>query len=126
MRPVIDPLNSKFFEVLSNDSEQSIDEHMVKFKGSSVMKHYIKSKSIKCGFEFWFCCSSESGYLYQMDIYLERKQTPEFSLGFGDEVVLRLTKDLEQSFCTVYFLKILISFSESTLLRTLKIVSKQK
>ena len=29
MRPVIDYLNSKFSEVLSNDSEQSIDEHMV-------------------------------------------------------------------------------------------------
>ena len=29
MRPVIDHLNSKFYEVLSNDSEQSIDEHMV-------------------------------------------------------------------------------------------------
>ena len=28
----IDHLNSKFPEVLSNDSEQSIDEHMVKFK----------------------------------------------------------------------------------------------
>ena len=33
MRPVIDHLNSKFSEELSIDSEQSIDEHMVKFKG---------------------------------------------------------------------------------------------
>ena len=47
MRPVIDHLNSKFSEVLSNDSEQSIDEHMVKFKGRSGMKQYIKSKPIK-------------------------------------------------------------------------------
>ena len=38
MRPVIDHLNSKFSEVLLNDSEQSIDEHMVKFKGRSGMK----------------------------------------------------------------------------------------
>ena len=29
MRPVIDHLNSKFSQVLSNDSEQSIDEHIV-------------------------------------------------------------------------------------------------
>ena len=47
MRPVIDHLNSKVFEVLSNVSEQSIDEHMVKFKGRSGMKQYIKSKPIK-------------------------------------------------------------------------------
>ena len=47
MRPVIDHLNSKVFEVLSSVSEQSIDEHMVKFKGRSGMKQYIKSKPIK-------------------------------------------------------------------------------
>ena len=103
MKPVIDQLNSKFSEVLWNDSEQSIDEHMVKFKGRSGMKQYIKSKPIKWGFKFWFRCSSKSGYLYQMDIYLGRKQTPEFNLGLGEEVVLQLTKDLERSFCTVYF-----------------------
>ena len=81
MRPVRDHLNSKFSEVLSNDSKQSIDEHMVKFKCRSGMQQYIKSKPIKWGFKFWFCCSSKSGYLYQMDIYLGRKQTPEFNLG---------------------------------------------
>ena len=103
MGPVIDHINSEFFEVLSKDSEQSIDEHMVKFKGRSRMKQYMKSKPIKWGFKFWFCCSSKSGYLYQMDIYLGRKQTPEFNLGLGEEVVLQLMKDLERSFCTVYF-----------------------
>ena len=38
MRPVIDHLNLKFSEVLSKDSEENIDEHMVKFKGRSGMK----------------------------------------------------------------------------------------
>ena len=47
MRQVIDHLYSKFFAVLSNDSEQSIDEHMLKFKGRSRMKQYIKSKLLK-------------------------------------------------------------------------------
>ena len=32
--------------MVSNDSEQSIDEHMVKFKGRSGMKQYIKLKPI--------------------------------------------------------------------------------
>ena len=52
MRPVIDHLNSKFSEVLSNNSQQSIDEHIVKFKGRSGMKQYIKSKPVKWGFKF--------------------------------------------------------------------------
>ena len=103
MRPVRDHLNSKFSEVLSNDSKQSTDEHMVKFKCRSGMKQYIKSKPIKWSFKFWFCCSSKSGYLYQMDMSLGRKQTLEFNLGLGEEVVLQLTKELERSFCTVYF-----------------------
>ena len=38
---VIDHVNSEFFEVLSKDSEQSVNEHMVKFKGRSRMKQYI-------------------------------------------------------------------------------------
>ena len=83
MRPVIDHLNSKFSEVLSNDSEQSFDEHKVKFKSRSGLKQYIKSKPIKWDFKFWFRCSSKYGYLYQMDIYLGRKQTPEFNLSSG-------------------------------------------
>ena len=63
MRPVIHQPGCKFFEVLSNDIEQSIDEHMVKLKGRSGMKQYIKSKPIKWGFtiKFWFRCSSKSG-----------------------------------------------------------------
>ena len=51
MKPVIDHLKSKFSEVLSNDSEQSMDKHMVKFKGRSGMKQYIKSKQIQKGFK---------------------------------------------------------------------------
>ena len=54
MRPVIDHLNSKFSKVLSNNSEQSTDEHMMKFKGRSGMKQYIKSKPMKWGYKFWF------------------------------------------------------------------------
>ena len=102
MRRAIDHLNLKFSKVLSNDSEQRIDEHMLKLKGRYGLKQNIKSKPIKWGFKFWFCCLSKSVYLYQMNIYLGRKQTPEFNLGVWEEVVIQLTKDLEQSFCTIY------------------------
>ena len=47
IRQVVDHLNKKFGEVLSNNKEQSIDEHMVKFKGRSDVKQCIKSKPIK-------------------------------------------------------------------------------
>ena len=83
--PGIDPLIP---EILIS----SIDENMVKFKGRSGIKQYTTSKPVKWGFKFWFYCSSKSGYMYQIDIYLGRKQTPEFNLGLGKEVVLQLTK----------------------------------
>ena len=67
MIPVIDHLNSKFSEELSNDSEQSIDEHILKLKSRSGMKQYIKQKPTTRGFKFWLWCSSKSGYLNQMD-----------------------------------------------------------
>ena len=48
MKSVIDHLNLKFYEVLSNDSEQSIDEHMVKLnaikagKGQSQYRDHLR------------------------------------------------------------------------------------
>ena len=73
----------------------------MKLKERSGMKQYIKSKSIKWGFKFWFRCSSKTGYFYQKDIYLGKKQNTEFNLG--EEVVLQFPKDLHGSFCTVYY-----------------------
>ena len=62
-----------------------------------------KIKTNEWGFKLWFRCSSKSSYLYQMDIYLGRKQKPEFNLGLRKKVVVQLTKDLDRSFCTVHF-----------------------
>ena len=62
-----------------------------------------KIKTNEWGFKLWFRCSSKSSYLYQMDIYLGRKQKPKFSLGLRKKVVLQLTKDLDRSFFTVHF-----------------------
>ena len=45
-----------------------------------------------------------------MDIVLGKKQTPEFNLPLGEELVLHLTKDLERLFCTVYFDKLIENF----------------
>ena len=51
MRPVTDHLNSKFSEVLSNDSEPSIDEHMVKFETKIWNEAVYKIKTNKMGFQ---------------------------------------------------------------------------
>ena len=90
IRLIIDHLNNAFLKNYCHDSEQSIDEHMTKFKGRSPMKQYIKSKPIKWGFKWWFRCPSTNGYFYKFDLYLGRKEVTEINLGEG--VVLDLAE----------------------------------
>ena len=105
-----------FSEVLLSDNEQSVDEHMVKLKGRSGMKQYIKSKPMKWGFKFWFRCSNKTGDLYQMGMYLGKKQSSTFNLDLGEKVVLQLTTPSEKSFCIVYFDNV---FNSPTLVKKL-------
>ena len=88
IRPLIEHFNMVYQRSSSTVLHQSIDEHMVKFKGHHSMKQYVKNKPIK----FWLRCDAVSGYLYEFDIYTGRKDTPE--LGLGENVVIDLTKKL--------------------------------
>ena len=99
--PLIDHFNKVFPEAMSDDSEQTIDEQMVKFKGRSSMKQYVKNKPIKWGFKFWFRCGSKMGCLQEMDMYLGKKQQLEHSLG--EEVVIQLSQKLNDTYCTLFF-----------------------
>jgi len=101
IRPIINHFNTAFMESYSDEAEQSIDEHMTKFKGRSSMKQYVKLKPIKWGFKWWFRCASSTGYLYQFDLYLGKKTITEVNLG--ESVVLFLSEKLEQTYCTLYF-----------------------
>ena len=101
LRPLFDHLLKHFQEAMQPESHQSIDEHMCKFKGKSLMQQYMKNKPIKWGFKFWFRCGSKSGYLYEFDMYLGKKGNTEF--GLGESVVLSLCKSLKDTNCYVYF-----------------------
>ena len=70
-----------FQDVLQPESHQSIDEHMCKFKGKSLMCQFIKNNPINWGFKFWCHCGSKSGYMYEFDMYLEKKTNTDFCLG---------------------------------------------
>ena len=47
VRSLINHFNQSFSNSVSNDDSQGVDEHMVKFKGRSSMKQYLKSKPTK-------------------------------------------------------------------------------
>ena len=101
LRTVINHLNKAFQAAIFDADRQSIDEHMTKFKGRNSCKQYIKNKPIKWGFKWWCRCISITGYLYEFNLYLGKKEKTE--LGLGESVVLNLSQKLEGSYCTLYF-----------------------
>ena len=60
----------------------------------------MKNKPIKWGFKFWFRCGAKSGYLYEFDMYLGKKNT-KFVLD--EFVVLSLSQKLKDTRCFVFF-----------------------
>ena len=95
-----DYFNRCFQAARSASKQQSIDEHMIKFKGHNIMKRYIRNKPVKWGFKLWCRCDAVSGYLYQFDLYTGRKTATEYGLGEG--VVIMLTTPLEELGCQIF------------------------
>ena len=111
---VIGHLNTAFKDALGDDSTQSIDEHMIKFKGRSSMKQYIKSKPIKWGFKAWMRCASSTGYAYHLELYTGKAANNNAPVG--ESVVLRLVEGLKDTHATIFFDNL---FSSPTLIQTL-------
>ena len=44
IRPIVNHMNELFQAAFSNEPEQSIEEHMAKFKGSFSKRQYLKMK----------------------------------------------------------------------------------
>ena len=53
------------------------------------------------GFNMWCQCDSKSGYLFEFDLYTEKKDgNIEFRLG--ENVVLQLTEKIQNKYCQVF------------------------
>ena len=61
VRPLIDHFNEAFQSAMANSLNQSIDKHMIEFKGRSSMKQYIKSKPIKWDLNSGFVVTAKPG-----------------------------------------------------------------
>ena len=82
-------------------SEEAIDEHMIKFKGQHSMKQYRPLKLIKKGFKMWCRNDSATGYLFQFDIYIGKKENREG--GLGENVAMQLSRSLVGTNVKLYF-----------------------
>ena len=101
INPAIKHLNQVFGESLTNSPSQSIDEHLSRFNGRSSIKQYIKNKPVKWSLKYCYRCDSETGYIYQLELYQGRKERRELNLG--SSVVLDLGQVLKDTYFHVFF-----------------------
>ena len=83
--------HQSFSNSVSIDDFRRIFEHMVKLKGRSSIKIYLRIKSIKFGCKFWYHNASEIRCLYQFDLYLGKKngrRTSGTRCCFEDDLIL--------------------------------------
>ena len=87
----------------------SVDERMVKSKGRSGIRQYIKNKPVKFGIKVWVLAESSTGYTIDFDIYTggkgkgKGKKTVERGKGLGYQVVMKLCESLRKDGYHVYF-----------------------
>ena len=80
---------------------QSIDEHIIKFKGHKILRLYVKEKPGQWGFKLWCRRDAVSGYLFQFDLYTGKK-VGYTKHGLGERVVLLLTEQLAHKNCHIF------------------------
>ena len=101
VRLVLDHFNQCFSKTLLSTKQQSINEHMVKYKGHSILKQCVEGKPIQWGFKLWCRCAAKTGYLYEFDLYTGKKiGHTEHRLGEG--VVLSSTEKILGSHCEIF------------------------
>jgi len=85
---------------------------MIIFKGRSTIKQYMPMKPVERGFKVWVRTDSETGYVYQFDLYKGKADCSESSpgTGLGSRVVLSLTHSLQKSGTHVTFDNFFSSF----------------
>lgn len=82
-------LKYTFNRARSECTFQSIDESMIKFKGRSTMKQYMKDKPCKRGIKVWCRADAITGYVCDCEIY-KGKETEILEGTLGERVRLFL------------------------------------
>ena len=82
IRSLINRFKESFGNSVSNDNYQGTDNHMVKFKGWSSTKQYVKNKPIKWDLKFSYHYSSERIPL-SIGLHSDKKESREENLGPG-------------------------------------------
>lgn len=73
----------------------TVDEQLVSFRGKCPFRQYMPSKPGKYGLKFWVICDSVTSYAWKLELYTGKNEVRESHQG--ENVVKRLTKEIENS-----------------------------
>ncbi|XP_072143441.1 piggyBac transposable element-derived protein 4-like [Dermacentor andersoni] len=91
-------INASSAQFFQPDRSLSVDERMVKSKGRSGIRQYMRDKVIKWGYKLWVLADSKSGYTVQFNVYTGKREAPS-ARGLAFDVVTRLAEDyLDQGY----------------------------
>lgn len=93
IRPLLSRLSQTFAECYTPHQNVAVDESMVKFKGRSTIKQYIRDKPIKRGFKIWMLCDSSS-YNLKFQVYTGKSDVIGVENGLGARVVMDMVENL--------------------------------
>ena len=80
----------------------SVDERMVKSKGRSDMRQFIRNKAVRFGFKLWVMAESSTGYTLDFSVYTGRRGNSTEN-GLAYDVVLMVCESLYKQGYHVYF-----------------------
>jgi len=95
IRPMLDHLIQQWQSAYHPSRDVSVDESIVAFKGRSHMIVYKPNKSHKWGINAWVLAESQTGYVWNMDLYTGSKSSTEVGM----------TKTVVTSLCTYLWIR---------------------
>ena len=75
LRTVFDKLNEAYAKLYNPSEHLAVDEVVVKFKGRVIFRQYIPKERKRFDIKIYKFCD-ESGYMYDMRVYLGRETHP--------------------------------------------------
>lgn len=95
VRPLLEALSVTFRSEYRPSKFVSVDEGMVKYKGSLGFKQYMPLKPVKRGIKVWVLADATNGFMCTIQVYTGRKDGGQPEHGFGYRVVSDLVSNLQ-------------------------------
>ena len=103
VRTILDAVSQTCLNNYTAHRENSVDEAMIKFRGTLGFRQYLPAKPVKYGIKVWVRADSTNGYACEFQVYVGRPHGVRTEVGLGKRVVLDLTQKLAGKRSHIYF-----------------------